>query len=549
MLPSGSTTSGSGSPPRSLAKFGCVNCRKHHLKCDRVTPKCGRCLNAGIECLPPDIKIVKHKFKFTKKQKWVKTPKRLLWLDETNLVAQGVSSPESGPCEIESSWGSPSAVSEGSPQQTPQLSASIPRFPWGTPLATGQRSPTDRFMMSAPKWPLSDRGEAYLLRHFVEKLAVWLDLCDPNRSFEYIVPQRARSNPILLNAIFALSARHLCKTRAQDFDQCALYYNEACLEDLRSTVGCGWSENIFAAAIILQVVEEMNPPGDGKTKPSSALNQTGELPAKSLELKRKLREGHLCGVRTFVEQGNLTPGTLAAASFWVGLRQEIYRAVMVGRRVKLNLEHSLVDRSPLDEMLADDDYAWANRAVVHCADVLNFCYSPESVSTKRWDEGQLRRWAELERWNQEWLQKKPASFFPVYQSHDSEPFPEIWYHRSCQVIGLQHHLLAKLFLLDHGLEKGAPVAANGDSVDECIRSSVREICGIGLGNQWTPPSMFTACMAISAFGVKYFRAHPSELQAMLKILIDTHHDHGRPTKDVQSKVRRGMAAIDTGPLV
>lgn len=27
---------------------------------------------------------------------------------------------------------------------------------------------------------------------------------------------------------------------------------------------------------------------------------------------------------------------------------------------------------------------------------------------------------------------------------------------------------------------------------------VRKIYGIGLGNQWTPPSVFTACMAISA---------------------------------------------------
>lgn len=27
---------------------------------DRVTPKCGRCLNAGIECLPPDVKILKR---------------------------------------------------------------------------------------------------------------------------------------------------------------------------------------------------------------------------------------------------------------------------------------------------------------------------------------------------------------------------------------------------------------------------------------------------------------------------------------------------------
>lgn len=99
----------------------------------------------------------------------------MLWLDETKLVAQDVSNPDTpGPYELESSWDSPSAVSEDSSQQTPHLSASIPRFPWGTPLAAGQRSPTDRFMISSLKWPLSDRGEAYLFRHFVEKLAVWV---------------------------------------------------------------------------------------------------------------------------------------------------------------------------------------------------------------------------------------------------------------------------------------------------------------------------------------------------------------------------------------
>lgn len=72
--------------------------------------------------------------------------------------------------------------------------------------------------------------------------------------------------------------------------------------------------------------------------------------------------------------------------------------------------------------------------------------------------------------------------------------------------------------------------------------------------------MFTACMAISAckltmlvpsqtsqliqvVGLKYFRTYHPELKAMLKILVDTHRDHGRPTKDVQDKIRRGVTAV------
>src|SRR5947209_1669808 len=37
------------------------------------------------------------------------------------------------------------------------------------------------------------------------------DLCDPERHFALVVPQRARSCPPLLNAIFTASARHLSR--------------------------------------------------------------------------------------------------------------------------------------------------------------------------------------------------------------------------------------------------------------------------------------------------------------------------------------------------
>lgn len=49
---------------------------------------------------------------------------------------------------------------------------------------------------------------------------------------------------------------------------------------------------------------------------------------------------------------------------------------------------------------------------------------------------------------------------------------------------------------------GSRIQAGGRALNghgqKRIRDIVREICGIGLGNQWTPPGMFTACMAIAA---------------------------------------------------
>ena len=124
----------------------------------------------------------------------------------------------------------------------------------------------------------------------------------------------------------------------------------------------------------------------------------------------------------FVRERSFEPGTLGAASFWVGLRQEIYSAVTKRQPVCLNLVHpGLINRS-LDQT---DDYAWANLAVVHCADVVNLCFDPEKHHPESWDE--------LDEWNRRWAEKQPRSYDPVFRgTQGSAVFPEIWYHRSCQ---------------------------------------------------------------------------------------------------------------------
>ncbi|RYP70755.1 hypothetical protein DL771_005250 [Monosporascus sp. 5C6A] len=119
-------------------------------------------------------------------------------------------------------------------------------------------------------------------------------------------------------------------------------------------------ENLFAATIILRMLEEM----EGST--------TGED-----------YHGHLLGIHAFVNIGDqyMIPGSLSAASFWVGLRQEIYIAVVTQQPVKVNLDHFVVDRS----FEPADDYTWSNRAIVHLADVLNFCFGESPPSSSYWD--------------------------------------------------------------------------------------------------------------------------------------------------------------------
>lgn len=143
--------------------------------------------------------------------------------------------------------------------------------------------------------------------------------------------------------------------------------------------------------------------------------------------REAVRRGHLPGMYRFVRDNSFKPGTLGAASFWVGLRQEIYSAVTKRQPVCLNLAHpSLVDRSFHEA----DDYNWANMAVVHCADVVNFCFGSEEQEQKTWEE--------LDEWNRLWLEKQPPSYDPIFKEpQGSVVFPEIWYHRSCHGEGAQ----------------------------------------------------------------------------------------------------------------
>ena len=68
--------------------------------------------------------------------------------------------------------------------------------------------------------------EVILLRYFVDVLARWFDLCDPEKHFELIVPHRARWCPPLRNAILASAARHLTRVSNPSSQPEHVYYYE-----------------------------------------------------------------------------------------------------------------------------------------------------------------------------------------------------------------------------------------------------------------------------------------------------------------------------------
>ncbi|KAK8112740.1 hypothetical protein PG984_013266, partial [Apiospora sp. TS-2023a] len=508
-------------------------CRENHLKCDRLMPRCSRCIASGNAC------GVSYKFKISK----------VTYIDETPAIISGrASDDEPGPHLLDDA--SPSVLGSSHVSEEPAgLSDPVGHRRAQHNVAAGpsvfhgraqgllspgsgaddspDRSPgaldmtrrhtslphITRSYASEPQYPVThvmpqpnvgkraprpsmSEEEAHLFRHYIQHIAICLDTCDPLRNFELVVPQRVGTYPILLKATFAIAARHLSRTSSYDPLASNRYHNE-CLTHLIPMIddaaGGLSDENLFAATIILRMLEEM----DAITGNES--------------------HGHLLGIHAFVNIGDqyMVPGSLSAAAYWAGLRQEIYSAIISQSRVKINLDHFIVDRS----LQPADDYAWSNRAVVNLADVLNYCFDAPPCPTQ---------WAALDEHCRRWEELRPSSFEPFFYQEREAPdaFPEIWHHSSCHITGIQYHLLAQLFLAQFD-----PTIPR-ERIDELMR----RLCGIGASNQWAPPAMFEASTGIAMFGDRFEERVDQE--AMLDILRRTESDHARPTKAVQQQLTR-----------
>ena len=322
-----------------------------------------------------------------------------------------------------------------------------------------------RIYLEESVWPLSDPEEATLLRYFVEKLSRNFDLTDPLRHFRTVVPQRAATCPTLLNAIFALSSRHLSRTGQYD-PLVSNKYHKECLKHLipmLDDANAVLDENLLASTIILRYLEEIEVPLSGLSPPD--------------------QQSHLLGANTVLtaQVHSTFEGGLRQAAFWVGLRQEIYVAFVNQRSIIPELSYCNIDRT-LD---AAPDHVWACRMVVLCADVIRYCFGEgdHSTSTYNWLATSLAQWYEC----------KPASFTPLYYAEpmDGKVFPEVWYFADDIIVGTNHYHIAKILMCAHNPKVprlGPNRAAMIKVTDEEIRDHVLTLCGICLSNSTLAPS-------------------------------------------------------------
>lgn len=208
------------------------------------------------------------------------------------------------------------------------------------------------------------------------------------------MPRRARSCQSLLDAIFAVSARHLCIIK-KDFDPyVADFFYQRCLQSLIPDLdkeGSNCNDDLLAATVILRLLEELNVPLAGADQCH-----------------------HSLGTQAFLRsQEAQVPSTgLHQAAAWAGIRQEIYASLTMHRPPAIKATASMID-----SLTNLDDCAWANRAVNHCSKALEFCFGES-------DGGGLYYNALLQD-NLQWLTQRPESYDPLCYlvSDGSVPYP------------------------------------------------------------------------------------------------------------------------------
>ncbi|KAL3457291.1 hypothetical protein BJX64DRAFT_295961 [Aspergillus heterothallicus] len=415
------------------------------------------------------------------------------------------------------------------------------------------------------------RVPAILLRYFIEELSPWFDICDPDRHFARALPYRARDCPPLMQAILTASARHL--TTSSRFKSAvggyawrgrqipalnhstALHYHSHCISSLLSLSGDLSrinSEDLLAAAIVLRFYEEIDSPLEDNVDKGVLLRVlnifvNAQLPSPDA-FPRSLVETHhqhhhhisseVNSPHTLQESIHTRSATLLRACLSIAFRQELYKSFMTQRPFSLPLSRW----SALRSFIPAGEGTWADRLVLFCADVLEFCYG--SSETDHQPCADVHRWNYLTGYADTLRNHLPPCFEPLYTrnpiegSQAEDVFPEIWFGDGCPATAISHLHLAKMLLTV--FDPTTPKLGNGhmakmQRVRAVMRETVITLCGIALSNRRAPSVFVDATMGIEAGGECII--DPRERRAVLEVLRITEVEYAWPTGGIAERLR------------
>lgn len=370
------------------------------------------------------------------------------------------------------------------------------------------------------QWPLPIEEEAMLLRYFYEKVSHFFDVSEPIQYFRIDIPQRARTNTTLANAILALSSRILQWKNGYNPHVADRYY-QRCLEALIPALNdetLVMDETLLAATIFLRMLEEMDSHISGFDD-----------------------GGHLSGTQAIISvatntYGHVVPTGFRLAAYWTAFRQELWLALHKQQPVTMSVRR-VCGFDDAHGFAPAPDWIWCQRAIAHCADVLDCTFGNFEAGK----EEAAKRWKWLVDDNARWWAGIPKSFEPFYGTWDDTyegKFPDIRLHLEWHVMGYAYTILARLLLIVHdptiptlGPQRRQAVA----EIDEKAKRDVRILCGLGLSNDTVPPAILISCMAVTLFGDRF--SNPLEQERLYMVLLETERRHGWPTAKARTQLK------------
>ncbi|KAF4546106.1 Zn 2cys6 transcription factor [Lasiodiplodia theobromae] len=256
-------------------------------------------------------------------------------------------------------------------------------------------------------WQCSERiqlsaNECLLFENFVRRLGRWLDLFDQEDHFSTLVPRLAMYNTGLMNAILALSVRHISLNPHVAPDICheradALKYYYETLHYLHKAMqfdSFKTSLELLATSLIVSTYEML----DGS---------------------RRDWERHLKGVFWIQRSQNIhgDSGGLKQANWWAWLCQDVWAAFREKRKVFSFWKHPRT----FDQL---NEHELACRAVFIFAKAVNYCSKEETEADKDSIQGRIARADALTRMLDEWQGLLTVKFSPLPIASGSES--ELW---------------------------------------------------------------------------------------------------------------------------
>ncbi|GFF80806.1 C6 zinc finger domain protein [Aspergillus lentulus] len=350
--------------------------------------------------------------------------------------------------------------------------------------------------------------EYVLWKNWLEEIAPWLDKFDSQRHFQYTLPVMAQSHEHLRYAMLAVSARQQeQKDKTLPIERSLMLYHKAIqllLPQLPTRTTA-----VIGSCVVLCVLE-------------------------MLSCAPKAWRRHLDGCAHLMQAVGINGfvGGVEQALFWCFARMDVCGGLISSIKTLIPVNHwaSMIDLNTdigLFQSVSTFETC-ANQAVYLCAQTLDLLAPSHllgraaSVRCDPSDVAYMERWLKLWRYMEDWHVKRPKEMKPIVNLPSTDPFPTILFSNAAAISGNQLYHTAAILLL-----QSKPTNVRLDPKPRSILWHARQICGISMSNDhhgaWT-----NSIQPLWIAG--QWMSHPSEHQAILRLLEKIEQECGWPTK-------------------